>query len=152
MKSGRLVFALSLGVFLTAGWLAWRFSVFTEGEMMQGLVGSGVVTVTIACLAVARHHAATSTRVMLLLSFLLLVWQGSRWNFWFRLQTEANRLASYCWEHQSVDGYVFAEGLRSHFAPPTFSDNGKFQFHYFMDTAGISYWYDSKTGWGYYPD
>ena len=120
---------------------------------MQGLLGLAVVTVAIICLAIACFKTVASSKVMLSLSLLLLVWQGIRWDFWLRLQAEANHLASHLMEHRTTDGFTFKRGLQTHFAQPTFSDGtGRFQFHYFMDTPGISYWYDSKTGWGYHPD
>jgi hypothetical protein len=153
VKRDWVLFALSLGIFVAVSWAAWRFAGFTEGEVMQGLIGVAAITAMIGCLAIAWFKTGTSSKTMLLLSLLLLVWQGARWDFWFRLQAEANSLASHLMEHRTMDGFTFRKGLQTHFAPPTFSDgNGRFQFRYFMDNPGTGYWYDSKTGWGYYPD
>jgi hypothetical protein len=54
---------------------------------------------------------------------------------------------------QSLDGYTFKTArVKSHiygFGP---DEVDGFRLIYFMNDPGITYWYSSKAGFGYYPD
>jgi hypothetical protein len=42
--------------------------------------------------------------------------------------------------------------MKAHNDEVSFDEGNGFRVSYFMNQPGITYWYSSKTGFGYYPD
>ena len=78
----------------------------------------------------------------------------------YRLNTEAKAIAVYAGDvvqntgttPEDLSEYVFLfPELKGHFRYDTTGPK-RYRFHYWVIQPGISHWYDSVTGWGYYDD
>ncbi len=134
---------------------------YTDGEVMQGLFVVLGVILAFGILLVALRRRRTAAWIIILLGGTLLLRQTCQMLKWAQLQEDAVAIVYYAEETKrqtghyppSLDSYVFKHAwVRSHiqeFAPLADDD---FHFTYFINNAGISYWYHPKTGFSYYPD
>ena len=133
---------------------------YTEGEVMQGLFAA-VIGLVAACVLLGSHRRETAIWGVTLLGGSFLLWQAYRIRKWAVIHEEIVAIVRFAEETKSktgkyptnLEGYTFQNPqVRAHIAGLYFNEATGVQLTYFMDDTGISYWYSSKTGFGYYPD
>ncbi|MEM9553353.1 MAG: hypothetical protein AAGC60_03780 [Acidobacteriota bacterium] len=142
-------------------WYAARVAWHTEGEIVSGLhyllLWSQVV---LAVLALWRRRLVW----LLLVPWLLVVpRQALKADELRRAEREATRIVSWAYERRhlsgdfppTLDGYVFTdETIRGGIFDYGVTEDGcSFGVTYgAFGTENSAHWFDSVTGWGYYPD
>jgi hypothetical protein len=134
--------------------------IYTEGEVIQGLY-SLLVAVVAGSVLIGIGSRKAAFWVVVALGGTLLLWQLNQTRRWAQLQEEIvsivrhseqvrqssgaypTNLAGYAFKHQWVGANIWDIS--------TNSDHG-FRISYFLNQPGITYWYSSKSGFGYYPD
>ena len=90
----------------------------------------------------------------------LLVWQSYQIRKWVMIHEDVIGIIHHVEEikrqtgvyPKTIDGYCFANrGVKNHVQGYGVNGSG-FRLSYFMNDSGITYWYDSTGGFGYYPD
>ena len=124
-------------LFLPLGWIP---AILLAFRRWKESIASGAVLVAFAILVLVPNQVILLHRL----------WQ---------LQQDANLIVSHLHESRDADtgfpeelvGYPFLHPeLSQHFS---YTRNGEhFRLSYWVIKPGISYWYSSRTGWGYYPD
>lgn len=153
------VFAILLVALLagTEGLLAYN-TLYTEGEVMQGLYWVLVWT-NIPIVLLALWKPRIGIWAAFGLGALLLPWQAFENRKWAQIHEEVISIVRYVDTQKktageypkTIDGYKFQRpwiGERVSYGTST----GACRISYFMDDPGISYWFDSDSGFGYYPD
>lgn len=154
------LFALTgIAILLPLHFLSYSV-IYTEGEVMQGLfVGSTAVLAGAAVLLTifSRKHAAL---LVVVIGGTLLIWQSYQIRRWAMIHEEVVGIIRHVERIKdttgsfpnTIDGYSFKHaGLKRHISGhPTEPSN--FHLSYFMNDDGVTYCYDSKGGFGYYPD
>jgi hypothetical protein len=148
------------GGFVISLWLLRYNVLYTEGEVMQGLFTLLVMAVG-ACVLIGFQHRGLALWCVTLLGGSLLLWQAYQSRKWVIIHEDVLRIVSFAEEINSKTGhyptnlnaYVFRNpGVKRHiYAVQSDKTNG-FRITYFMNDPGITYWYSSKNGFGYYPD
>ena len=133
-------------------------TLYTEGEVMQGLYG-WVICLNIPILVVAFWKPGVGAWGALILGALLLPWQASQIRNWAQIHEEVIAIVRHVDATEESTGafppnlgdYEFQRSwVRKHVSYGL--AGGSYRVSYFMDDPGVSYWYDSKGGFGYYPD
>ncbi|MES2922720.1 MAG: hypothetical protein V4819_14295 [Verrucomicrobiota bacterium] len=154
------LFALTgIAILLPLHFLSYSV-LYTEGEVIQGLfVGLTALLAGVAGFLTifSRKHAAL---LVVGVGGALLIWQSHQIRRWTMIHEEVigiirhvervkDTTGSY---PDTIEGYSFMhDELKAHISGhPTEPSN--FHLSYFMNDAGTAYWYDSKDGFGYYPD
>ena len=98
---------------------------------------------------------------MTLLGGSLLLWQAYQTRKWAVIHKEIVALVRFAEDSKSktghypmsLKGYVFKNPrVMAHLHDFGLIDGSEFRITYFMNDPSITYWYSSKTGFGYYPD
>lgn len=153
------IFAILLVALLagTEGFLAYN-TLYTEGEVMQGLYWVLVWT-NIPIVLLALWKPRIGIWAAFGLGALLLPWQAFENRKWAQIHEEVVSIVRYVDTQKktaggypkTIDGYKFQRPwIRERVSYGT--SNGAYRISYFMDDPGISYWFDSDSGFGYYPD
>lgn len=134
--------------------------IYTEGEVIQTLFWLLVVaTVVFALIGFYRRRVAMWGVV--LMGGMLLLWQAYQLRTWAKLHEEVITIIRFAEESKEKTGnyphdlanYNFEHGwVKSHICRIGTNNSGEFGITYFMNNPGTTYWYSSKTGFGYYPD
>ena len=141
-------------------WLMRYIVVYTEGEVMQGLF-TALVGLVAACVLLGFHRRKTAIWCVTLFGGSLLLWQAYQIRKWAMIHEVVVAIVRFAEETKSktgsyptnLEGYTFQNPqVRAHIAGLYFDETTGFQLTYFMNDTGITYWYSSKTGFGYYPD
>lgn len=135
-------------------------TLYTEGEVTQG-----VFTLLIGLVAASVLTGLRNRRVAVwcvtLLGGALLIWQSFQIRKWAVIHEDIVALVRFVEDAKSktgnypsnLEGYVFQNPeIRSHIYDFQSDETNGFRITYFMNNPGISYWYSSQTGFGYYPD
>lgn len=141
-------------------WLLSYNVIYTEGEVMHGMFTLGVILVA-ACILLGFHSRTTALACVGILGGLLLLWQAYQTRKWAMIHEDVIEIVRFAEDARkktgrypvSLEGYAFRNPTakaRIHSFAPEESDG--FRLTYFMNDPGITYWYSSKTGFGYYPD
>lgn len=134
--------------------------IYTEGEVMQGLFVA--LTWLLAGLAAVVGIFKRRSAVYLIAGAggLLLVWQSYQISRWTQVHEEVIGVIRQLGKAKeatgsypaTLDNRFFKDpSMRDHISSYT-SENQGFRITYFINNTGVSYWYDSKTGFFYYPD
>jgi hypothetical protein len=153
------VFAVLLVMLLagTEALLAYN-TLYTEGEVMQGLYWM-LVWANLPILFLALWKPRAGTWSAFALGLLLLPWQASENRKWAQIHEEVVSMIRYVDNQKktsgefpkTLEGYDFQKPwIKEHVSYGT--SEGSYRFSYFMDNPGTSYWFDSHSGFGYYPD
>ncbi len=153
------VFAVMLVLLLgsTEAFLAHN-TLYTEGEVMQGLYWL-LVSLNIPILVAALWKPRAGTWCAFSLGALLLPWQASENRKWALIHEEVFAIINHAETKKKSSG-DYPSSLESYDYLRPWTQNhisygtsdGTYSITYFMDDSGISYWYDSQDGFGYYPD
>ena len=155
--------ALLLGVALivVGGLYQLRHNVFyTEGEVMEGLFGLLVWLVAGSTL-LGFYRRKAAVWFILLVGGPLLLWQTAQARRWALLHEDIVALVRFAEDlksntgryPESLEGYTFkTDWVKGHIRGFSSDERGEFRIGYFLNDPGISYWYSSRTGFGYYPD
>jgi hypothetical protein len=153
------VFAVLLVILLagTEALLAHN-TLYTEGEVMQGLYWM-LVWANLPILFLALWKPRIGIWSAFALGLLLLPWQASENRKWAQIHEEVISMIRYVDDQKktsgefpkTLEGYEFQKPwVEGHVSYGT--SEGSYRFSYFMDNPGTSYWFDSNSGFGYYPD
>ncbi len=150
-----LVFLVVLGQVLLI-----RNTYYTEGEVVQGLYFLTClmsVSIWIAAFWFPRY----SLWSVVVFSLPLVLWQVKENRELVRLHEEVNRLIIHIEKSKNENGAYPLTAQGYQFEYLDYSDKIRYslsnkgaEFHlmYFIDQSGISFWYDSDSGFGYYGD
>lgn len=148
------------GVFVASLWLLRHNVIYTEGEVMQGLF-TLLVMVVGACILIGFRNRGAALWCVTLVGGSLLLWQAYQSRKWAIVHEEILGIVRFVEEINSktgrypgsLDGYTFKNpGIKRHVYKVQFDETNGFRLTYFLNDPGISYWYSSKSGFGYYPD
>lgn len=152
---------LSIGfVIVGALWLLHYNVLYTEGEVMQGFF-TLLVGLVAACVLIGFHCRRTAVWCITLLGGSLLLWQAYQTRKWAVIHEDIVAIVRFAEETKSktgsypttLEGYTFQNPrVRAHIHGFGADETNGFGITYFMNDPGITYWYSSKTGFGYYPD
>ncbi len=131
---------------------------YTEGEVMQGLYYL-LVALNIPIVFIAIWKPRVGLWAVLILAALLLPWQAAENRKCAQIHEEVIGLIRHLEDHKkaegsyptSIDGYKNKREWTSDHLSYSAKD-GEYRISYFMDNAGTGYWYESDTGFDYYPD
>ena len=141
-------------------WLLCYNVLYTEGEVMQGLF-TLLVGLVAACVLLGFHRRRTATWCVTLLGGSLLLWQAYQTRKWAVIHEDIVAIVRFVEDSKSktghypegLEGYVFkSPRVRTHIYGFGSDETNGFRITYFVNDPGITYWYSSKTGFGYYPD
>lgn len=155
-----LMLLVLLIVVIGALWLQSYTVLYTEGEVVQSLFKFLVILIA-ACGLLGIYRRRIAAWVILAAGGALLLHQAYQIRKWAMIHEEIIGIVRYAQAENSrsghypktLDGYTFQrEWVRDHLADFTVTEQNKLSLHYFMENTGITYWYYSDTGFGYYPD
>ncbi len=141
-------------------WLQSYTVLYTVGEVVQGLFHV-LVFLTAICGLLGLYRRRIAAWVILAGGGALVLCQAYQIRKWAIIHEEIIRIVRYTLVEKTksghypanLDAYIFErEWVRDHLAGFEVNDQGKLSLHYFMNNTGITYWYYSDTGFGYYPD
>lgn len=140
-------------------WFVGYCVVYTEGEVMHGMFRGLAVLAGLTVLIGFRRRKLAAAWVVGICGT-LLIWQSWRIRKWAMLHEEViglvRHLQAFKRENggfpESINGYSFNRAWVKHHIMNYRSEGSEIRFVYFMDDPGTSYWYDSGSGFGYYPD
>jgi hypothetical protein len=133
---------------------------YTEGEVMQA-VFTLLVGMVAACVLFGFGSRTVAMWCVTLLGGSLLIWQAYQTREWAMLHEDIVAIVRFAEDTRtrtgqypsSLEGYVFKHpATRQHIYGLGPDETHGFRISYFMNDPGITYWYSSKTGFGYYPD
>jgi hypothetical protein len=138
-----------------------RYNVlYTEGEVMQALF-TFLICLVAACILIGFRRRKMAAWCITLLGGSLLVWQTYQTRKWAVIHEDIVAIVRFAEDSKnktghypaSLEGYTFKNSrVRSHIYQFGTDEKGGFRIVYFMNDRGITYWYSSETGFGYYPD
>jgi hypothetical protein len=153
------IFAILLIVLLgvTESFLAYN-TLYTQGEVMQGLY-SLLVWANLPLALLAWWTPRNCLWAAFGLGALLIPWQAYENRKWAYIHEDVIAIIQHVEEvkktsgkfPEKLDAYTFKRPwVEKHVLYGT--SNESYSLDYFMHNIGTSYWYKSKTGFGYYPD
>jgi hypothetical protein len=152
---------LTIGAVVVGSLWLLRYNVlYTEGEVMQGLF-TMLVGLVAACVLIGFHRRRTAMWCVMLFGGSLLLWQAYQTRKWAMIHEDIVAIVRFAEDSKSktghypasLEGYIFKNPeVKSHIHGIGADETNGFRIIYFMNASGISYWYSSKTGFGYYPD
>ena len=152
---------LTIGAVVTGSlWLLRDNVLYTEGEVMQGLF-TLLVGLVAASVLLGFRHRRTATWCVILLGGSLLLWQTYQTRKWAVIHEDIVGIVRFAEDTKiktghypvNLEGYVFKnQKVKEHIYGLLSDETNGFRITYFMNHTGITYWYSSKTGFGYYPD
>ena len=152
---------LTIGAVIVGSlWLLRDNVVYTEGDVMHGLF-TLLVGLVAASVLLGFRHRRTAAWCVLLLGGSLLLWQTYQTRKWAVIHEDIVAIVRFAEEKKSttghypvdLEGYVFKNPkVKNHIYGLASDEPHGFRITYFMNDPGITYWYSSKTGFGYYPD
>ncbi len=153
-----LFFAV-IGLVTAAGGLLARNVYYTEGEVMQAVYRVAVGFAALLSILAGIRHRALGLWLTVVLGGALVLWQALQTRRWGILHEEVVRIVRHAGEHRASAG-SYPENLEGYrFLHPgcgrqiRYSGGGEsFRLDYFLNDPGITYWYDSRSRFGYYPD
>lgn len=141
-------------------WLLHFNVLYTEGEVIQGLF-TLIVGLVAACVLIGFWHRGRALWCVTVFGGAILLWQTYQNRKWAVIHEDIVGIVHFAESTRresghypkSLEGYVFKNpSVRGHiYGIGTEQTNG-FRINYYMNHPGITYWYSSKTGYGYYPD
>ncbi len=154
---GLVLLALLLGLESMAVW-SLRYTVGDWARPLAILVVLGSVITAAGLAAFGRTRAAGRAIAVIAATIVLVaLWFA---HLWIRLQLEAQRVVIYAYERRletgafpaTLEAYRFRDPLLERHLQSFESDSDRIRLVFYVGHPSVSYWYDSKTGWGYYPD
>jgi hypothetical protein len=148
------------GLMMVAIYLLSYVVVYTGGEVVQGLF-KVLVWVVGGLALVGFFSRRLAFGAVLLLSGSLLIWQTFQIRKWAIIHEEVMEIIRYAEAAKTQTGgypshlgdYQFRnEWVETHIDTFLSDATNGMRLSYFINDPGITYWYASKTGFGYYPD
>lgn len=134
---------------------------YTEGEVMQGLFRFLAWAIFGLSCVLAFYRRTVAVALIAIAGGLLLFWQASEVRKWAMVHEDMIAFVRYADETHAergvypdaVESYQFNHPqTRAHIHSYDIGTDGEYRLSYFMDHSGITYWYSSDTGFGYYAD
>jgi hypothetical protein len=152
-----LLLALA-GVILGTACLMARNTIYTQGEVMEGLYRLSIGLVA-AMLLLGFFNRNLAAWVILGCGGAMILWQASQTRRWGMLHEEVVAIVAHLNREKAEKG-SYPGGLEGYdFRHPEFRDhigysrqNTYYYIGYHLNDPGISYWYREDSGFGYYPD
>jgi hypothetical protein len=156
--SWTLFLAICAG-FLLPLWLVGYCVVYTEGEVMHGMF-RGLTVLAGLLVLIGFHRRKLAAAWVAGICGVLLIWQSWQIRKWAIIHEDVMGLVWHVQEFnretgafpESIKGYTFNRAWVEHHIMNYRAEGSKFGLVYFMNDPGTSYWYDSESGFGYYPD
>lgn len=134
----------------------------TLGEVMSGTYMVGIILLNGLLVALFFRHRSAALLGALIVALLIVPYQIVLGDRLIRVQAEATRIVAYAYETRAdsgeypadLTGYAFTDtDMQPYIQSYTRSDDGRdFSVFYFVGTETAPHWYESDTGWDYYPD
>lgn len=147
-------------VVLVSLWLLQYNVLYTEGEVMQALFTLSICLVG-GFVLIGFYRRKVALWCVTILGGSLLIWQTYQSRKWAMIHEDIIAIVQFAEESKikagyyptNLNGYTFKHAqVKSHIYGLSADETNGFRIAYFMNDPGISYWYSSKTGFGYYPD
>ena len=162
MKQKELkLFALVLIAVLTfLEFLFFHNAYYTEGEV-RSLTYFSLILINVPLFVAAFWKPRYPAWISLGIGAVLIAWQASENTKLAKLHEEVVSIIQYANESKKEDGAFPVDLANYEFVHPGYKDNyayacdtkkDEFTIIYFIDQPGISFWYHSDTGFGYYGD
>jgi hypothetical protein len=145
---------------VSALWLLRYNVLYTEGEVMQALF-TLLVFLVAGCTLIGFYRRSIALWCVTMLGGGLLLWQAYQNRKWAMIHEDIVAIVQFAEESKSrtghypagLNGYTFKHArVKSHIYDLVSDETNGFRITYFMNDPGITYWYSSRTGFGYYPD
>ncbi len=134
----------------------------TIGEIMSAAMTIGIVIFNSLFAILARRSKLLAGVGVVLLALLIIPQQVRLGQRLWEVQSEANAIVGYVYEHRLDHGTFPADLAEYSYANPDaaqyiqdyrlLENDTEFMLLFFVGTDSTSHWYSSETGWGYYPD
>lgn len=157
--SWTLLSSLGFAILLPLHLLGYNV-IYTEGEVMDGLFSLLTFALAGAAALISVHSRRNAAFLLIVAGGLLLIWQSYQLRKWAMIHEEVTGIIRHVGKIKNttgnypdtIEGYSFKHtGLKRHISGYT-TEPSNFHLSYFMNNPGTEYWYDSKNGFGYYPD
>ena len=156
--SWTLFLAICAGVLLPL-WFVGYCVVYTEGEVMVGMF-RGMTVLAGLLVLIGFHRRKLAAAWLVATCGALLIWQSWQIRKWAMIHEDVIGLVRHAQEckrekggfPESIEAYSFNRAWVKHHIMNYRVEGSKFSLVYFMNNPGTSYWYDSESGFGYYPD
>lgn len=155
---------ISFVILLTTAIVLERFcaelAFHTIGEIISAFYYFAIWLNIIPLILYAVEFRKTAIAIILVLAFLLIPYNLFLGYRFIQLQKETKAIVEYVYEikartgsyPQDLSGYTFKNPhLEKHIQRYDIRGN-EFTLSYYVGTTGTSHWYDSGSGWDYYPD
>lgn len=154
-----LAFVLATAAILTPAYLLGYNTLFTEGEVIQGLYYLVLAGAAVGALA-ALYRRNVGIIVVSLLGGLLLCWQAYQSRKWAMIHEDIAAIVTAAMKRHKTNGTYPTRMDELQFQHPFVrdhihgfsSDSSGFSISYFINQPGITYSYSSTDGFWYYPD
>ncbi len=161
-SQGDLSWPLFLAIstaFLLPLWFVGYSVVYTEGEIVHGLF-RGMTLLAGLLVLLGFHRRALAASWLVGVCGVLLIWQTWQIRNWVMIHEEIIGLVRHVNGIKQekgafpelIEGYSFNHPWVKSRVTNYRAEGSRFTLSYFMNDPGISYWYDSENGFGYYPD
>ena len=161
IKTPRLLFVAATIVLVPVELWCADSSLETQGEVMQALL-TFLIALNVICAGLFWWFPRAALAGLLLLFALIVPYQVTLLNRLTRINNEVGRFVHERLQLRAtgaplpatIDDYKFKDpSLRRYFYSYILSEDARdFSIYYFVIDSGITHWYSSKDGWGYYPD
>jgi len=154
-----LLIAISTVVVGSIGLLQFNV-LYTEGEVPEALYRL-LVFVTLGLVFTGFYRRIVAAWLVVSLGGALLLWQAYQTRKWAMIHEDIVSVIRFAEDTKTktgrypmnLQGYTFKrQWVKSHIYSFGPNEGDGFGITYFMNDPGTSYWYSSKTGFGYYPD
>lgn len=140
-------------------WLVGYCVIHTEGEVMHYMFRGMTVLAGVLVMAGFRRRKVAAAWIACLCGA-LLIWQTWKIRKWAMIHEDVIGLLWHVQEFKrgkgefpdSIESYSFHRAWVKGHIMDYRKEGEKFRLMYFMNHPGTSYWYDSGSGFGYYPD
>lgn len=151
---GAMLMLVMLCVLFAVSRLAYHTLGEVAGVLYLLVVGFAVVP----CILWANQNRAVGLWVLGLMTVPIVLTQADDGLRYVALEREVRGIIAHVEEYKAANGH-YPEDLsayafrRSEFRDHlTYDGYDEFMIYYWVVQRGISHWYSSQTGWGYYPD
>ncbi|MES2658118.1 MAG: hypothetical protein V4689_05840 [Verrucomicrobiota bacterium] len=151
---------LGIAIFLSLHFLSYNI-IYTESEVTRDLLVILIFSLAGLSVLLSFYSRRFAAFLMIGAGGLLLIWQSCGIRKWAMIHEEVVGIIQHVEQVRkstgsypvSLNGHMFRNpDLKSRFDQGYTTDNGGFKLSYFMNNPGTSYWYDSNSGFHYYPD
>ncbi len=159
-KEQKLFALILIAVLAFLEFLFFHNAYYTEGEIGSGLYFL-IILINVPLFVIAIWRPRYPAWISLALGFALIGWQASENTKLVKLHEEVVSIIKYVNKTKEKTGDYPVNLQMYEFIHPQYRENyiysfdrekDRYRLTYFIDQRGISFWYHSDTGFGYYGD